>query len=145
MNIVGTGSLENRLRKLVKVYKLENKVNFFGHVSHNKILPHYQKLSIFVCPSLRESFGVSVIEASASGLPVIANNIGGLKEVVQHKKTGYLLDTTDHEKLAKYLEKLIVDDDLRFNLGQNGRDFVKQNFNWDTNVKKMLNAYRGIG
>ena len=145
LNIDGTGSVENRLRKMVKGYKLENKVNFFGHVSHNRILTHYQKLSIFVCPSLRESFGVSVIEASASGLPVIANNIGGLKEVVQHKKTGYLLDTTDHEKLAKYLEKLIVDDDLRFNLGQNGRDFVKQNFNWDTNVKKMLNAYRGIG
>ena len=145
LNIVGTGSVENRLRKMVKGYKLENKVNFFGHVSHNRILTHYQKLSIFVCPSLRESFGVSVIEASASGLPVIANNIGGLKEVVQHKKTGYLLDTTDPEKLAKYLEKLIVDNDLRFNLGQNGRDFVKQNFNWDTNVKKMLNAYRGIG
>ena len=144
LNIVGTGSIENRLRKMVKVSKLEDKVNFFGHVPHNKILPHYQNLSIFVCPSLRESFGVSVIEASASGLPVIANNVGGLKEVVQHKKTGYLLDTTNPEKLAEYLEKLISDDNLRFNLGQNGRDFVKQKFNWNANVKKMLTTYKDI-
>ncbi len=145
LNIIGTGSIENKLKKMVKVYELENEVSFFGHVSHNKILPYYQKLSIFVCPSLRESFGVSVIEASASGLPVIANNIGGLKEVVLHKKTGYLLDTTNVENLAEYLEKLIMDDDLRFKLGQNGRDYVKQNFNWDSNVTKMLTAYKEVG
>ncbi len=144
LNIVGTGSLEKKLKNMVKVYKLENKVNFFGHISHDKIVPYYQKLSIFVCPSLRESFGVSVIEASASAVPVIANNIGGLKEVVQNNKTGYLLDTTNSEKLADHLEKLIMNDDLRFNLGQNGREFVKQNFNWDANVTKMLSVYKKV-
>tara|TARA_Y100001970_G_scaffold281852_1_gene393474 strand:- start:9350 stop:10462 length:1113 start_codon:yes stop_codon:yes gene_type:complete len=142
LNIVGVGSLENKLKKMVKAYDLENEVNFFGYVSHQNIVPHYQKLSIFVCPSLRESFGVSVIEASATAVPVIANKIGGLKEVVQDGKTGYLLDVTKPEKVADCLEKLIVDHNLRFNLGNNGRDFVKENFSWDDNVTKMLNAYK---
>ena len=144
LNIVGTGSLENKIKKMVREYNLGKEVKFFGHVSHNKIIPHYQKLSIFVCPSLRESFGVSVIEASASAVPVIANNVGGLKEVVQHNKTGYLLNTKNIQILASSLEKLIIDDDLRINLGQNGRDFVKQNFNWDTNLEEMLDAYKKI-
>ena len=144
LNIVGTGSLENKLKKMVKAYKLENEVNFFGHVSHHKILSHYQKLSIFVCPSLRESFGVSVIEASSAAVPVIANKVSGLKEVVQNGETGFLLDTTESEKLADCMEKLIINSDLRYTLGKNGRDFVIQNFNWDNNVMDMVNAYERI-
>ena len=144
MHIVGTGSLEKKLKQMVKDYNLENEIKFFGHISHHNIVAHYQKLSIFVCPSLRESFGVSVIEASASAVPIIANNIGGLKEVVEHGKTGYLIDTTNPKKLADYIEKLIKNDDLRLNLGENGRVFVKQKFNWDTNITEMLDIYEKI-
>ena len=144
LNIIGTGSLENKIKQMVKDYDLETEVNFFGHVSHHKIVPYFQKLSIFVCPSLRESFGVSVLEASSAAVPVIANKVGGLMEVVQHGETGYLLDATKPKKLADCLEKLIINHNLRFNLGQNGRDFVKENFNWDTNVTEMVNVYKKV-
>ena len=67
---------------------------------------------------MRESFGVSVIEASATAVPLIANKVGGLKEVVRDGKTGYLLDVTKPKKLADCLEKLIIRDDLRNNLSE---------------------------
>ena len=144
LNIVGTGPLEKKIKKKVKQFKLETKVHFLGHIPHQKIVPQYQKLSIFVCPSIRESFGVSVIEASACALPIIANKVGGLMEVIQHGRTGYLLDATKPKKLADCLEKLIIDPKLRFSLGQNGRDFVKNNFDWETNVIEMVNVYKKI-
>lgn len=144
LNIVGTGSLEKKIKKKVKQFKLETKVHFLGHIPHQKIVPQYQKLSIFVCPSIRESFGVSVIEASACALPIIANKVGGLMEVVRHGETGYLLDATHPPNLADCLENLVLNDDLRYSLGQNGRNFVKNNFDWETNVIEMVNVYKKI-
>lgn len=144
LNIVGVGQSESKIKKLVTEYKLKDKVEFFGHVAHHDIVAHYQKLSIFICPSLRESFGVSVIEASACGIPVIANKISGLKEVVNNNKTGYLIDTKNANLLAEYLEKLIINDSLRFFLGKNGRDFVKKKYSWDNNVSTMNDYYKKI-
>ena len=144
MHIVGKGSLEKKLKRMVKDYNIGDKIKFYGHIPHHNIVSHYQKLSIFVCPSLRESFGVSVIEASALSIPVIANKVGGLKEVVRHGKTGYLIDTTNPKQLADYIEKLIMNGNLRLKLGENGRLFVKEKFNWDTNIKEMLDIYKNI-
>ena len=144
LNIVGVGQSLSKIKKLVIDYNLKDKVEFFGHVAHHDILAHYQKLSIFVCPSLRESFGVSVIEASACGIPVVANKISGLKEVVNDKKTGYLIDTSNAKLLAEYLEKLIINDSLRHFLGKNGREFIKKNYSWDKSVIEMNNHYKKI-
>ena len=141
LKILGEGSNAKKLKNYVNNLGLNDYVIFEGQIKHTDIVPYYNELSIFACPSLRESFGVSVLEASACGLPVIANNIGGLKDIVVHGKTGYLIDTLNIKEFAFYLEKLILDNDLRKKMGKNGRNFTKEKYEWSNCVDSLISNY----
>jgi len=139
--IIGEGSNETKLKLLVQKYNINDKITFLGQIDHSRTVELYNRISIFVCPSIRESFGVSVIEASSCQLPIIANNIGGLKEVVKNGETGYLIDTSNINLLADKIEVLINNHNLIEEFGNNGRKFVKENFEWKTNVKDLIRHY----
>ncbi len=139
--IIGEGSFKDKLEKLVKELNINDKVTFLGKIDHSEIVKYYNKISIFVCPSIRESFGVSIIEASSCQLPVIGNNVGGIKEVIKDGKTGYLIDTSDTTLLADTIQKFILNDKLIKNFGLNGRKFVMENFEWKSNVKQLISHY----
>ena len=76
---------------------------------------------VFVLSSRSEGFPVSVLEAMAAGLPVVATNVGGVAEAVEHGETGFLVPASDAEALARALERLVVDASLRRRLGAAGR------------------------
>ena len=69
------------MKKKIIDYNLQNRIKLSGFVDHDKIVSKYNRLSIFVAVSLRESFGVSILEAAACSVPSITSNIGGLVEV----------------------------------------------------------------
>lgn len=142
--LVGKGSCENEYRDLSKKLAIENKVIFPGYVNHTEIADYYNNLDIFVIPSVRESFGVSALEASACGLPVIATNTGGLPEVVINNVTGIIVPVEDSNAIADALEKLIVDKNLRESLGNKGRQFVVEQYSWNNCLEKMITSYREI-
>ena len=142
--IVGEGSCEGELKKYVKDLNLTNSISFEGQIEHEKIVSYYNELSLFACPSIRESFGVSIIEASACGVPVIANNVGGIKDLIDHGKTGYLINTSNTTEFAKYIENLILDDSLIKKQGENGRNFVKKNYEWKDSVETLVNNYKNM-
>jgi glycosyltransferase involved in cell wall biosynthesis len=91
-----------------------------------------------------ESFGVAAIEASATGLPVVASNVGGITEVVVDNVTGYLVEKKNVEKLAAAIEKLIHDPRLRLKMGKAGREFVEREYVWKDNLATMINLYEKI-
>lgn len=142
--LVGKGSCENEYKALVKKLGIEQNVLFTGYVNHTEIAKYYNNLDIFVVPSIRESFGVSALEASACELPVIASNTGGLPEVVVDKDTGFWVPSGDTDALANTMEKLIVDENLRLSLGKNGRQFVVEKYSWANSVEEMINTYQKI-
>lgn len=142
--LVGKGSCENEYRNLSKKNEIENKIIFTGYVNHAEIADYYNNLDIFVIPSVRESFGVSVLEASACGLPVIATNTGGLPEVVINNVTGILVPVQDVNAIADALEKLIVDKSMRESFGNSGRQFVVEQYSWNNCLEKMINSYHRI-
>ena len=88
-----------------------------------------------------ESFGVSVLEASACEIPVITSNVGGLKEVNLHKKTGIVIKKDNPGQLANSILKLYHDDTLRINLAKTARMNVVKNFNWECNLRQMIDIY----
>jgi len=142
--IVGGGSLENKLKKLAKELKIDDKTVFTGKVPF-KDVPKYQNmlsLSVFVSDS--ESFGVAVIEASACEKPVIVSNVGGLPEVVEDGITGIIVPSRNPQKTAEAIEKLILNESLRKQMGKNGRERVKKLYNWDDNVKQMIKIYNDL-
>lgn len=142
--IVGDGSQRNLLKNLVKFLNLENKVIFTGKIKFKDVPKYYNMISIFVIPSLSESFGVAGVEALACEVPVIASNVGGLSEVIEDNKTGFLVPPKDIIKLADAIEKLILDDKLRKNMGKYGRIRVSKFFNWNENVNEIIKIYYNI-
>jgi L-malate glycosyltransferase len=139
--IVGGGSLETSLKNLVHSLKLDKQVVFIGKVAHHLIPDYLNMMDIFAALSISESFGVSVIEASGCELPVVVTNIGGLKEVTIDQVTGLLVPVNNIEQTVIAFEKLIMDIELRIILGREGRERVKQLYNWKDNVCEMHKIY----
>ena len=139
--IVGGGSLEGSLRKLVKELNIQDKTIFTGKVPFLDVPKYHNMLSVSVSVSNSESFGVAIIEASSCGKPVVVSNVGGLPEVVEDGISGFVVPPRDPEKTAEAIEKLLLDKNLREEIGRNGRERVKRLYNWDDNVKQMIRIY----
>jgi glycosyltransferase involved in cell wall biosynthesis len=143
--IVGKGSLLGPLQQLATDLGIGAQTSFLGFVSHEKIPEILNRFSVFVAPtSGSESFGVAVVEASASGLPVVASRIGGLPEVVKDRVTGILVPPRDADAIASALEELFGNEQLRAEFGANGRKFVLENYEWTENANRMECLYESI-
>ncbi len=143
-DIVGDGPDRARLKALVSDLGLEETVNFHGAVSQSELTDFYRRAHIFVMParheieaSSMEGFGIVYLEASASGLPVVAGRAGGAVEAVRDGETGLLVPPDNPEALAQTLGKLLADDDLRQKFGGAGRRWVEAEMNWDRSAQRL--------
>ena len=116
-------------------------VRLLGHIPWQQLAGWYRRASVFVMPSYYETFGISVIEAMAFGLPVVATNVGGLPEVVQDGVTGILVPPKDPNALADAIVRLLRDPELRKRLGNAGRERVLSEFRTDRIVEQTLKVY----
>ena len=142
--LVGDGSLMNDLKHLVFDLGINDKVVFSGKIAYSEICDYHNMIDIFVNPSINESFGVSVLEASACEKPVIASNVGGLPEVVDNGKTGILVTPMNIEYLYQSMKNLLLNKTVAINMGKCGRQWVEQHYNFKINGQLMINLYRGL-
>lgn len=142
LNIVGDGEEKSKIINLIKAENLEKKVNLHGELRGEKLYEIYSNSDIFILTSDYESFGMVLIEAMASGLPIIASNIPALRNVVENNKTG-LLVKPEPEDFAKAFEKLINNPQLKEKLIKNGLKEVKK-YNWDEITKKFEDIYKEV-
>jgi glycosyltransferase involved in cell wall biosynthesis len=142
--IIGEGSYETELKNLCSKLEVENDVEFTGKKEYEKLEEYYNKLDIAVFLSKSESFGVAVLEASACEKPVVVSNVGGLPEVVEDNVTGFIVEKENPDDAAASMEKLIFNENLRKEMGSNGRKRVEQFYNWNNNVDQMIKIYENI-
>jgi len=142
--IAGKGTQRNFLEDMVKKLGLENDTIFAGYIDHNNVQDYHNMLDIYVAMSLEESFGVAVLEASACGKPVIVSNVGGLPEVVEDRKTGFIVEKGNSKALADSLSKLIDEPELAASMGNEGRKKVIKEYDWNESVNKMISIYKTI-
>jgi L-malate glycosyltransferase len=140
--IVGGGPQKKELEELAAFLNLHDVVTFAGAVPHVRVPDYLNQLDIYVAASRRESFGVAPLEASACGLPVLVSDAPGLKEVVRHGETGLIVPRDDVPALTDGLVTLIKDAGLRLRLGEKGRRWVAQQYDWTENVQAMERIYR---
>ena len=141
--IAGEGTLKDELVALCSELNISDCVKFVGRIPFGNLPEFYNKLDVFLNFSKMESFGVSVLEASACELPVIAVNAQGLSETVDDDG-GFLLDSFDLNDAAEKMSALAFDEILRKEMGERGRAFVKRNYEWSDCVDKLLEEYEKI-
>jgi glycosyltransferase involved in cell wall biosynthesis len=104
----------------------------------------YAALDIFVLPSFNEGLPMTVIEAMASGTPVIASRVGAIPAVITHEQTGLLVEPGDTHGLARALDRLLGDPNLRHGLGQQGREHVRQHYTSRVMADQYLRMYEKV-
>jgi len=142
--LVGDGSLMDNYKLLTSKLGIKDQVLFTGKIPYSEICNYHNMIDIFVNPSLNESFGVSVLEASACEKPVIASNIGGLPEVVEDGVTGILVPPKSIEFLYQAMKNLLLNKQEAINMGKKGRQWVQQNFDFKKNVSSMIEIYKKL-
>lgn len=141
--ICGSGYLANKLRNLSKDLSITDKVVFTGFINEVDKVDFYNLADIFLFPSIKEGFGMPVIEAGACGVPAIVSNTSSLKELIIDGKTGYLAALNDPNDWRLKIEKLLGDNDLRRKMGKEARKF-SQNFSWRRNTKAQIDFYKKL-
>jgi glycosyltransferase involved in cell wall biosynthesis len=142
--LAGKGEMQAQLEARAKALNLQDAVRILGRVDHDKIPALIASFDIMVMPSVYESetFGVAAIEASASGVPVVASRVGGVPEAVLHEQTGLLVPPRDINALAEACIALIDDPTKRHQMGEAGRRFVERYYSWPDNTRLMAEVYR---
>jgi glycosyltransferase involved in cell wall biosynthesis len=142
--IVGEGPQKKELTAALQAVNLLGNFMFIGNVKEDLLVALYNCADVFVLPSIQEGQGIVLLEAQASGKPVVAFDVGGVKEAVRDGETGFLAKRGSVDALADALLKLLLDKTLREKMGASGRKFVSENFTWDICAQKVLNVYREV-
>ncbi|MEK7182435.1 MAG: glycosyltransferase family 4 protein, partial [Patescibacteria group bacterium] len=146
--ILGSGPDLISLKDLVELEDVSNRVMFAGQVEHDEI-PKYLKVSnIFIRPSLSEGFGNSFIEAMASGIPVIATQVGGIKDFIfdaqknpNKKATGLFVNITDPRDIADKIQFLLDNKEIKNEIVKNAKELVFEKYDWNLiagNMKEKI-------
>jgi colanic acid/amylovoran biosynthesis glycosyltransferase len=126
--IVGGGSLEGKLRKLIRENDAADVVTLCGPMDQTGVIDELQSADVFLLPSLEEGFGRVLLEAQASELPVVASNVGGIPEAVSSGDSALLVPPRDTQAIVDRLERLANDPATRATLGAAGWSYVRDNF-----------------
>ncbi|MBA3788861.1 glycosyltransferase family 4 protein [Patescibacteria group bacterium] len=129
--IVGDGDMRNEYEHKVKELDLQKNVSFTGRLTGADLSEQYQRAHVFALPSINESFGMTIIEAMASGLPVVASNIGDIPSLVTDSQTGFLIPPGNVGLLKEKLLELLQNPELERTFGIAGYHKVVQGFNWN--------------
>lgn len=142
LKIVGEDweGIQKELELLADHRGMSKNVEFLGKIERRELTEHLSKATFFVSASQYEGFGISVLEAMASGCPVVLNDIPAFREFVNHGENGFLVDFTDYESVAALLDGLMEKD-----LSDVSKEAMKTavKYDWKTIVKKIESVYMG--
>jgi glycosyltransferase involved in cell wall biosynthesis len=145
VKIVGDGELRPMLERLCKNFMIADKVEFLGWREGPELVRLYQGASLVVVPSIYEPFGMTAIEALACERPVVASDVDGLYDLVQHGVTGYQVKPGKPLDLAQWIMTLLCDPGLRERMGKAGRRFVLDNgYSWPKIAAQYVKFYEEL-
>ncbi|WP_044561242.1 glycosyltransferase [Azospirillum sp. B4] len=150
LDIIGDGPLRASLQKLAGSLGLGERVRFHGARPHAEVLPHMRRAAMLMLPSVYtatgrvEGLGMVLLEAAATGIPVVGSRVGGIPEVVIDGRTGLLAPEREPEALAAHMETLLQDRDLRHRMGAQARAHVEACFDIHRQTAELEDLYDGV-
>ena len=149
--IVGEGTFRKEIELLIASCGLTDYVHLTGKVSQSELPKWYAAGDVFAMPCRTrmggwdvEGLGIVFLEGSASGLPVVVGNSGGAIDAVLDNKTGFLVDGTNTDEIAKQIGCLLSNSELAKQMGEAGRSWVTNEWTWDSNFKKLDALLSGL-
>jgi len=140
VEIVGDGPLRAELTRLTEQLHVADKVVFAGTVPYEQLAGKYRQADVFVLSSLAEGMPLVVLEAMASGLPIIASGVQGIEDLVEEGVNGHLFPPADHRALNQYLAAVINDDAIRLQMGRESARIVRK-YDWANIAEQYLRIY----
>ena len=137
--LAGQGADEGRLRLLADELKVADRVHFIGEISPQQMPGFLACLDVFVFPSQAETFGLAAVEAASAGVPLVANDLAVLREVlsVEGKPAALFVDAADHDKLLSAVSRILTDEALRNELRQNAEG-LRTRYSLETMVEEYV-------
>jgi len=139
--ITGDGWSKSYLEGLARSTGHGDKIRFVGFVSDSNLVELTMSADVLVVPSVYEPFGIVALEGMASGVPVVAGNVGGLSEVVEHDRTGVLVHSGDLGSISWGVNKVLSDPGYSHWLIENAKKKVKEIYSWDAVAKRTAKVY----
>lgn len=144
LHIYGKGSEKENLQELGKQYKCDSSIKWKGYIKNENLPNVLSQVDVFCSGSRKESFGVSTIEAMAAGIPVIATETDGSKEIILNDTTGILVPQESIKEMSEKMEYLYDNFDARREMGIEGRKRVETLYCWSKNVDRMNEIYERV-
>ena len=138
--LIGEGKMQGELSDLVNNLNIKENVYFVPTVADTR--DALSVMDVFVMPSLQEGLGLALMEAMASGLAVVASDIGGLRNLIKNHQNGILVKAKDIKGLSAAIQELLNDAEKRKEYGVRAKDFILKNFSQDKMVEETLDFYR---
>ena len=142
--IAGDGPERYRLEAMVQELDLVNRIHFSGVVSNDRLKQLYRDADLYAHTSMAEGLSNALLEAMATGLPIVASRVGGIPEYVGENSTSFLVPPGAPAPLAEALLKLISDPVLRKNMGAAGREKAEREFNDQNAGKELERIFMGL-
>ncbi|GGG93428.1 glycosyltransferase family 4 protein [Silvibacterium dinghuense] len=141
LTLIGDGPDRRSLEHEAAERQLSAHVTFCGALNHNETRERISQTDIFAMASFAEGIPVALMEAMAMSIPCVSTGVAGIPELIQDRANGLLVSPSSVESLAEALESLVVDPDLRANLGAAGRARVIEHYNLTQNAKKLASTF----
>ena len=144
--IVGDGDLKERYRRVAESENVSDRVIFSGKVPDGELPRYYSAADLVVLPSftMGEAFGIVLVEAMATGKPVIASDLPGIRTVVNEGQNGFLVSPKDVDMLAQRIRYLLENKEMSRDFGVNGRKKAEEKYAWDSIAKKIEKVYQEV-
>jgi glycosyltransferase involved in cell wall biosynthesis len=143
ITVAGDGDLKTELASQIRDLKLEKNFSILGFLNKEKLVEKYKESNIFISTSIYEPFGLVILEAMASGLPVVSFNIGGIREIIKNAYNGVLVNPGDSKSFAKEILKLQQNNVRRKSIVKNGLETAKK-YDWKIISKKITSLYEQL-
>jgi len=142
--IAGDGWSKNYLEDLARSTGLGDKTRFLGFVSDSELTELTMSADVLVVPSVYEPFGIVALEGMAAGVPVVAANVGGLSEIIEHDRTGVLVYPKNPESIAWGVNRVLSDPGYSNWLVQNAKRKVQEVYSWEAVAQRTIEVYEGV-
>ncbi|MCB0058294.1 MAG: glycosyltransferase family 4 protein [Caldilineaceae bacterium] len=139
----GSSDYPQRLDAMVRDAGLEDRVTFHSYLQHSKIISYYQNADVVVNPSLSETFGISIVEAMACGVPVVGTRVGGMLDTIVDD-VGRAIPAEDPKSLAEAICEILDNRALASRMGACGRERAVTNFTWSARANRLLDVYHRV-